>query len=199
MHNKGDSIGIEELLYETDVCRQEGEFDEAIAGYFNILNRIKLDENLYSIHGSRCLKQLSYCYRKKRDVSNAVLYAKQAVDLAKRINSQDESQAHRKSLGICYMHIGSIYDEIKEYFKAMIYYKKGCQCLEKVYGKDTNEYSVLANALISLGTVYYNLLDFKNAAEIFRRTKEILGDNHSDIRYVYAERYLSEIEHDFDE
>lgn len=190
-----DSKYIEEILYETDVYRKEGEYDEAIIRYLTLLEKIKHDKEIYSIYGARCLRQLSFCYRKKGDASNALFYAKEAVDLARRIYINGESLAQCKSLGICCMYIGSIYDEREDYFKAMAYYEEGCEYLETVYKTDACEYSILANALVSLGRVYYKLFDYKRAVMVFRQTKELLNDNHNDARYACAIHYLNEMEY----
>lgn len=188
MNNRNDVLDIESLLYEANYYRREGEYSEAIISYKEIINIIKKNDMLSCKYGPLVFRQLSYCFRKSENIIKALYYAEKAVFLARQncYNSSGDDKLI-KELAICLMNLGSIYDSKQNYDSAILCYVEASSLFEKI----TDNTDLLLNAMVNLGTAYYNIGSNKKAISCFTRILVLTRNNLYDVRANYANYYLN--------
>lgn len=191
-----NDIEIIDRIYEANVCRKEHEYDAAIVRYMELYQIIKRNKRYYNQYGCEILKQLCFCYRKKGNVSAATKFINEAIELASknslRHGSNDEA---RENLAICYMNKGVIYDERGIYDDAIENYNMGVIIFRELATHNDAKVNLLINALLNLGTVYYNNKEYIVAKRIFIELLNSLGENReADSRGIYARDYLEKIQ-----
>lgn len=190
------SIEIMDIMHEANVYRKEQEYDVAIEKYLELYQAIKNNRQYYSQHGCELLKQLCFCYRKKGDISAAIESIDEAIRLAHknslRYGNNDET---REILAICYMNKGVIYDERGVYDETIENYNMGVNIFRELIAHNDGKVNLLINALLNLGTAYYNDKDYNKAEHIFMELLNALGGvKEEDSRGIYAMEYLEKIQ-----
>lgn len=191
-----NDVDIMDKMHEANVYRKEQEYDVAIGKYMELYQIIKSNKQYYSQYGYEILKQLCFCYRKKGNVSAATKFINEAIKLANknsmRYGSNDEA---REKLAICYMNKGVIYDERGIYDEAIENYSMGVIIFRELVTHNEEKANLLINALLNLGTVYYNNKEYNTAERIFIELLNFLGKNREeDSRGIYALGYLEKIQ-----
>lgn len=191
-----NEIEIIDRIHEANVYRKEHEYDVAIGRYMELYQIIKRNKRYYNQYGYEILKQLCFCYRKTGNVSAATKFINEAIRLASKnslkYGSNDEA---RENLAICYMNKGVIYEERGIYDEAIENYNMGVIIFRELVAHNDAKVNLLLNALLNLGTVYYNNKEYNMAEHIFIELLNSLGENKEvDSRGIYAIEYLEKIQ-----
>lgn len=191
-----NNIEIMDKIYEANVYRKEQEYDVAMKKYMELYQTIKRNKQYYSQYGCEILKQLCFCYRKKGNVSSAIESINEAIKLANKNSLRyGSNDGARENLAICYMNKGVIYDERGIYDEAIENYNMGVAIFRQLVVHNDAKVNLLINALLNLGTVYYNNKDYNAAEHIFIELLNFLGENkEKDNRGIYAMEYLEKIQ-----
>lgn len=189
------NIEIEDKLYEANVYRKEQEYDLAVEKYIELYQIVKKSTQWYQQYGCEVLKQLCFCYRKKRNTNAAVDSINEAIRLAGKNSLKYESnEAARSNLAICYMNKGVIYDEIGDFDVAIENYNMGVSILRELVAYNGTQMNLLINALLNLGTAYFNNKEYDISKRTFHELLDCLGDNREvDSRGMYAMDYIEKI------
>lgn len=190
------SVEVMDKMHEANVFRKEQEYDVAMEKYLELYQTIKNNREYYSQYGCELLKQLCFCYRKKGDISAAIESIDEAVRLAHKNNLRyGNSDETREDLAICYMNKGVIYDEMGIYDEAIENYTMGVNIFRELLARNDAKVNLLINALLNLGTVYYNNRDYNMAEHIFMELLNALGSaKEEDSRGIYAMEHLEKIQ-----
>lgn len=191
-----NNIEIMDKMHEANVYRKEREYDVAIEKYIELYQAIKRNKQYYSQYGCEILKQLCFCYRKKGNIGAAIKSINEAIKLANKNSLRYESNdGARENLAICYMNKGVIYDERGIYDEAIENYNMGVIIFRDLVAHNDAKVNLLINALLNLGTVYYNNKDYNTAEHIFIELLNSLGETkEEDGRGIYAIEYLEKIQ-----
>lgn len=162
-----------------------GMYDEAIAT-LNLIRNSKLDrEDKIELY-----KLLSFNYRKLGQYETALYNINIAIQSAKQ-ESQDEQDIRKYA--ICLMNKGVIYDEQNKFVQAIACYEQAVNLLISLYESTQNEYGIIINALINLGSAYYNSKQYPRAKEILQKALNYFGDEkQNDRRYLAIVSTLNE-------
>ena len=107
----------------------------------------------------------------------------------------ESNDGARENLAICYMNKGVIYDERGIYDEAIENYNMGVIIFRDLVAHNDAKVNLLINALLNLGTVYYNNKDYNTAEHIFIELLNSLGETkEEDSRGIYAIEYLEKIQ-----
>ena len=187
-------MDIEELLYNADVSRCEGEYDEAISLYQRAAALAGDNKDFKYKYETRIYRQLCFCYRKIDKIDDAILFGQKSVRCAQnycmKCNQDKES---RIMLAKCYMNLGVVYDENKRYTDAVEYYQLGIEIF-KEYDKDPVTKNSYINALLTMGTAMYQLERFDDSQVYFQYITNFLQNDEEDGRYNYAIKYINMIQ-----
>lgn len=113
-------MDIEELLYNADVFRCEGEYDEAVSLYQRAIALAGDCSNLKYRHETRIYRQMCFCYRKIGRIDVAIHFGQKSIRSAqKNCMKYDQNKESRIALANCYMNLGVVYDENKQYAEAV--------------------------------------------------------------------------------
>ena len=191
-----NNIEIMDKMHEANVYRKEQEYDVAMEKYMELYQTIKRNKQYYSQYGCDILKQLCFCYRKKGNIGAAIESINEAIKLANknslRYGSNDTA---RENLAICYMNKGVIFDERGTYDEAIENYNMGVTIFRELVAHNDAKVNLLINALLNLGTSYYNNKDYNTAEHIFIELLNSLGETkEEDSRGIYAIEYLEKIQ-----
>lgn len=151
--------------------------------------KMPLDE-LGSDEKCRLYKLMCLSYRKLGAMEEALIYINYAIEIAKREIERNKSDYWRKTLGICLMNKGVIYDAAKDYEKASNIYHHAITIFK---GIDGIEKGIIVNALINYGEALYNFNKNMKALFILREALMLI-DEKEDMRYGYIKRKMKEIE-----
>jgi len=187
-------LEIEELLYQADSFRREGEFEEAIDLYQEVINLINANIEFEYQYASKLYRQLCYCYRKQGETNIAIEMGQQSIKSAlKACMKFDQSKESRVSLAYCNMNLGVVYDESKQYEKAVEYYQEGVAILKEYADDDIAVMNSYINALLSIGTSMFYMKRYIESKKIFHYMLECIKNDTNDSRYNYAVEYLKKI------
>lgn len=185
---------IEELLYNADVFRCEGDYDEAIGFYQRAVALIGDNRELQYRYETRIYRQMCFCYRKIDKIDAAIQFGQKSVRCAQKYcMKHDQDKESRTILAKCYMNLGVIYDERKQYAEAVRYYQMGIEIF-KEYDKDFATRNLYINALLSMGTVMFELEQFDDSQVYFEQITNFLQSNEDDGRHAYATKYIDMIQ-----
>lgn len=136
------------------------------------------------------LKLKSFTYRKLQEYDMALIYINRALQCASHNNIVDKDITY----AICLMNKGVIYDEQRKYFEAIRVYLEAVDIFRNAF-KETNDEGKLINALINLGTAYFQNQQYKLARKVLEEALIYFkGDKFNDRRYVYIKNILEQIE-----
>lgn len=189
------NIGIEDKLYEANLYRKEQEYDLALEKYIELYQLIKKSTQDYQQYGCEVLKQLCFCYRKKKNIRAAIDTINDAIKLARKNSLKyGSNDAARSNLAICYMNKGVIYDEQGLYDAAIENYNMAVSIFRELATNNEAQINLYINALFSLGASYFNNTEYDISNRIFNELLECMGDSkETDNRGVYALDYIEKI------
>ena len=190
------NIEIEDKLYEANVCRKEQEYDLAVKKYIELYQILKKNKQWYQQYGCEVLKQLCFCYRKKKNIKAAIDSINEAIRLTSKNSLKYEcNQTARSNLAICYMNKGVIYDEMGIFDTAIENYNMGVSIFRELVTHNGTQMNLLINALLNLGTAYFNNKEYDISKRTFYELLDFLGNNREvDSRGMYAMDYKKKIE-----
>ena len=188
-------LEIEDKLYEANVYRKEQEYDIAIEKYIELYQIVKNSPQYYQQYGCEILKQLCFCYRKEKNIDSALMFINEAIKLANKNSLKfGNNEETRTNLAICYMNKGVIFDEREIYDIAIENYNMGVSILRELVSYSGTKLNLLLNALLNLGTAYYNNKEYDISKRTFYELLDFLGeDKENDVRGKYAKEYLEKI------
>lgn len=187
-------MGIEELLYQADSFRRDGEFDEAINLYQEANNLIKINKEFKYKYASKLYRKLCYCYRKQGETNRAIEMGQQSIKSAfEACLKYNQNKESRSALAYCYMNLGVVYDENKQYEKAIEYYQEGADIF-KEYIDDDIIMNAYINAILSIGTSMFFVERYMESKSTFHYMIDCIKGNTNDGRYDYAVEYLKMID-----
>lgn len=126
--------------------------------YFHFQQALKYFQSVrHDYNEGRMLYNMSVIQKNIKDYTGSEILSFQAIEKFKKLD---------KNLNIyfCYNLLGVVFNELKEYDKAIVYHKKALEILKLVENKRT----LRANSLNNLGVVFQNKNNYKKAIEIFK-------------------------------
>lgn len=185
---------IEELLYQAEGFRCDEKFEEAINLYQKAAELIRADKKFEYKYASKLYRKLCYCYRKQGKINAAIEMGQQSIKSAlKTCMKYNQNKESRCALGYCYMNLGVVYDENRQYEKSIEYYQEGINIFKEYIEDDIIVRNAYINAMLSAGTTMYYMERYIEARKIFCDIKDCIGNNTNDSRYNYAVTYLNMI------
>lgn len=187
-------MDIEELLYNADVFRCEGDYDEAISLYQRAVVWVEDCRDLSYKYATRIYRQMCFCYRKIDKIDAAVHFGLKSVQSAqKNCMKYDQNKDSRIILAKCYMNLGVVYDEGKQYSEAAQYYQQGIEIFKEYCDEDFVSRNSYINALLSIGTTMFQLEQLDDSQTYFQHIIDFLKSGKEDDRYSYATNYINMI------
>lgn len=136
-------------------------------------------------------KLLSFSYRKINNYEMALYHINNAINWnAKMVGLKAQTE-----YAICLMNKGIIYEDNKHYSKAVNTYRMAVDIFISLYQDNPDEYGLIINALITLGSFYYKQNDFRKAKCTLESSLKYFGEGkETDRRYVTICSTLRELE-----
>ncbi len=168
-------------------------YDKAVDYYKKSLNiRIKKrgKDHFYVAHS---YANIGIVYADKYNFELALEYCEKAVSILEKENN-------RYSLSMIYIVIGSVYKGSGQGIKALQYYNKSLDGLQKIYGKSHPKIALVYNNISSVYRGLFNIeksLFYKfKALAIY---KKAFGENHSQVATIYNEMGIDyQLKKDYD-
>lgn len=137
-------------------CITIGELNSAVSVYNIIINNSKKDKK-YSEIKAHAVTSLSEVYRRKAEWQNSFKYARQALNIFKKINN-NKGQAHCNNL------LGSIYGELGDFNKAQKYFEESLKLARGFKDLELN-----GKIEVNLGIINNILGNYDDALSYFNR------------------------------
>jgi signal transduction histidine kinase/DNA-binding response OmpR family regulator len=160
------TIGIGRSTYSVGMCYwQMGDYDLGILelneglGYARKLKNKKLEAKCYNILGN--------IYRDIGEVSNALKYYLNALDIFDKQNDEHTT-------GVVMKNISNLHFDLFDYENAMDYALRSVNILEKYENKNR-----IVSVYQTLGNIYFKKEDYKNAISYFYKCVELSEPNTS--------------------
>ena len=182
------------MLYNADVFRREGDYDEAISLYQKAVVLIEDHIDLKYRYETRIYRQMCFCYRKIGKIDTAIHFGQKSVRSAKKnCMKYDQNKENRIALANCYMNLGVVYDESKQYTEAVQYYQEGVDIFKGYCDEDFAARNSYINAILSIGTAMFQLGQLDDSQIYFQHIINFMQSDKDDGRYIYAIKYINMI------
>ena len=163
-----DSISLSNNYWDLGVFYSKYEVNDSAYFYYYQAQKIYegLKKNYYS---GRMLLNMAIVQADSKDYIGSEVTTIKAVELLKPLNNN-------KQLYRCYNNLGIIFNELKEYDKALVYHNKALSYQKKIETKNTFK----PNTLNNIGVVFRNKKENENAINYFQLAlqEENLKDNN---------------------
>lgn len=142
-------------------------------------------------------KLLGFNYRKQGKLDLALFHMNNAIKTAYSIFSQSHTNQMEYEYAVCLMNKGIIYEEKDCSNKALDCYFSALEIFLKLFDADTENCGIIINALITIGTLYYNQEQYEKATEFLKKALVYFENNpekERDRRYLAIVNTLSKID-----
>jgi len=156
---------------------KHGMYDEALTLLSSFSNAIPKSLYLVEIY-----KLMSFNYRKLEDNDLALYNISSALSLIEKLRTDSYSLDLDREYAICLMNKGVILEVKNQIEKAIPVYSEALNIFTVLYSKSEVDEGVIINALITLGTAYYNQKNYKNARKHLKDAIPYFAENKENDR-----------------
>lgn len=159
-------INSETYIQDSKSFQKCGEYDLAIDSLFKARSADIERKNEIEIH-----KLLSYNFRKLGQFEQALLHINYALNAAQNSSQKNGVEAQEPAqleYAICLMNKGIVFEEMGQTDKALGCYLPALEVFLRLYEHDLNIYGIVINALLTIGTLYYNDRQFSESTKYLK-------------------------------
>jgi len=166
-----DTFGIADTHWSYGMYYLQKELNDS--AYYHYYEAYKYFQVVkHEFFAGKMLYNMAIIQKDVKDYTGSEVLIFQAISIFKKLQKHND-------LYLCYNLLGTIFNEIQEYNKSILYHSKALENLEKVEQKGTYKESSLNN----LALVYQKQGDYKKAIEYFNKALKNKNLKNQDINH----------------